>query len=308
MKRLSRYHFQVYFALTIIFAISGSVVADVADYVAAVENDSPTAYWRFEESDTSQWVSNNLGNSTYDGSYKGGASLVSGIAGQSVSLNNSDAYISFDRFSGNVGAAMDGASAITIEAWIKNTDVPSGDNEDNVIFSTYIWSGRPGVVIRMKGQNIQVGGRSCGSEDLQEKTAGYTSTNEWHHIVGILDVGYDKIRIYIDGVKQDVGNESVSFGERRYTRSSTNNTSNIGVMDRGDGLEGCFNGLIDEVAIYRIALDDMDRDGVIDSENRVLAHFNAMPPAPEPTTISLLTAGALTALLKRRRKRVHEIT
>jgi hypothetical protein len=65
-----------------------------------------------------------------------------------------------------------------------------------------------------------------------------------------------------------------------------------------------FDGLIDEVAVYNFALDDLNADGTIDANNRVTAHFNsAFLAVPEPASIALWTLlGGAVGLVGWRRR------
>jgi len=279
----------------LLFLAVSQAMGDVADYVQAVQADNPLAYWRFEEASTSQAADNAEGTPDYDGTYTGGVSLVPGIAGRAASFNNSDAYVDLDY---RIGPALHGYGAITMEAWINVNDggIPAPQVEDNVVFSTFIDASKSGVILQMSGPNIVIGGRSQGVDEFQTGTAAFNSTGHWRHLVGVLEFGEQKIRIYLDGEQKNAGDESVSFGQSRYSYGKPSCGDSIGAApghpNAGDRY---FNGLIDEVAVYGYAL----------SAERIRAHFEAIP---EPGTLMLLCGAAglsiLCGLKREHRRRV----
>lgn len=259
--------------------------AGLADYVAAVQADAPLAYWRFEESAVSQPADNEMGISDYDGAYEGNVSLGTGIGGQATYSDDTTAYVSLTE---NVGGALDGRSTITIEAWIKNASIPTG--EDNVVFNALINGGRSGVILQMDGAAICVGGRTIGSNSFQKKLVGFSSTNTWRHVVGVLDFGDDEIRVYIDGALANPGDTAANFEATSYSLGTPGADPSIGAFRNGDGLSRYFDGAIDEVALYGRELSDAD----------IAEHYDLMPPPmPEPTTALLLGTLGL-GFLKRR--------
>ena len=284
---------RMYVFTALVLTIASPGIAGVVDYAAAVVADKPLAYWRFEETSVSLAADNATGNSSYDGTYQGGVSLVEGIAGQAASFNNVDSYI---KLTSSLGDAFNGKAAITIDAWIFNADVPSGTTEDNLIFNTIIYTAKSGAVMQMEGTNISVGGRSVYIESskkdaFQKQLAPYSSTNDWCHLVGVLDIAGDMIKIYIDG--QLEVNQSVVFEKTSYTTLVPDLHRGLPSIGGATDLSKLFNGLIDEVAVYGREL----------SAAEVLEHYNLMPKPtanPEPATLALLALGGM-ALLKRRR-------
>ncbi|MCE5327993.1 MAG: LamG domain-containing protein [Planctomycetaceae bacterium] len=274
--------------ITIVLAIASPGMASVSDYAAAVVADAPIAYWRFEESSVSQAAINSMGTGC-NGTYTTTVSLVQGVVGQAASFNNVDACVELPK---SLGDGLKDASAITVEAWICNADLPGSGFEENMIFTTFIGQ-KAGAALQMNGANISLGGRSDGTESFKSTLAAYNSIGEWHHIVGVLNFAADTVTVYIDGTV--ARSTSVSFKGSKYAYYDATNvwSPTIGATMTSSGMDRFFNGLIDEVAIYDQAL----------SAEKVLEHYNLMPPpetTPEPATVALFAVAGL-AILRRPR-------
>ena len=76
--------------------------------------------------------------------------------------------------------------------------------------------------------------------------------DEWHHIVGVKDESVDRIRLYVDGAKQDSASHdfTADFG------AST--SLGIGYMAYAGTPDYFFDGSLDEIAIYGRALSDTE--------------------------------------------------
>ena len=83
---------------------------------------------------------------------------------------------------------------------------------------------------------------------------------KWHHVVGVRDAANNQLRIYVDGVLQNTASAVSASG-------FTSSEAGIGIGGRnlpGDAYPSYFNGKIDEVAIYNVAL----------SASTILQHYN----------------------------------
>jgi prepilin-type N-terminal cleavage/methylation domain-containing protein len=204
--------------------------------------------WRFDEgagTGTADTVGANTGILVHSPAWKSGADCVSGGC---LDFDGTNDYIDLNY---EVGADLNGASGITFEAWIKNNDLPAASAR-RWIFGTRINGGTAGYEIGLYDVNkIIVAGRSSTGDIWLNKTAFFTTTDQWRHIVGILDFPNDKIKIYLDGV--ETANETVSFANAIYTRGAPAEEDRIG-NNPGMAADSYFNGLIDEVRVYNSAL------------------------------------------------------
>ena len=76
-----------------------------------------------------------------------------------------------------------------------------------------------------------------------------TPDNNWHHLVGVYNPS-TSVQIYLDGVL--VKEQLVSIPASQY-----NSSNNLQIGARGDST-GFFNGSIDEVGIFNVALTDAE--------------------------------------------------
>jgi hypothetical protein len=95
------------------------------------------------------------------------------------------------------------------------------------------------------------------------------SFNDWHHIVGVLNV--NTIPLYVDGALMDTKSYSGTIG-------GSGLFAEIGGAD-----DGYFKGTIDEVRIYNRALSSEDVQVVMANATSV----------PEPTTLAIFALGIM---------------
>ena len=246
-----------------------------AEYVDTVVADSPVAYWQFEDASAANGSTASDRMETLNGTYQNGMTFAeAGIGGQAAKFNGSSAGIDLGH---NLRGSLDGAGAITVEAWMRNESLPTSSDSRQWIFATRItdsWAGVDfGLVYDVAAAPpnetfLRTAGRSTPppTDGYQSENSPTTSTNQWRHMVGINDYANSQIRMYVDG--QKVLEESVTFNSPTYDPGTTEGQRDQ--IGRGaGGTSGHFHGLLDEVAVYNRALGDTD----------ILEHFNAANPA-----------------------------
>ena len=284
-----------------IIGIAAAVVTAVmttvnvhADYVSVVDADNPVGWWRFEDADTSNdSTAANSGASgvTNDGTFQGGVTTTSsyGNLGNAASLNGSSTYIDLGH---GLRDSLDGASAVTIEAWVNNDLLPGndGNNATHSIFYTFLTGTGTGArlaITETSGAEMNAGGRAAPGESWQSGGASYSDTGSWHHVVAVMNYAGDKVDVYVDG---NLTSTAAAFDSTAYDSGTLESSiDSIGAFDDSSTMERFFDGLVDEVAIYDYDL----------GQTKVLEHFNAA--IPEPTTLALLGAALLPLLVRRRR-------
>jgi ketosteroid isomerase-like protein len=136
-------------------------------------------------------------------------------------------------------------SSFSLEAWIKHVATTFTVNEN--IVGRKDNSNSLSIKLDVTPQ-IKFGVRSKTGESFSVSGPNVYD-NTWHHVVGVKDGNLNQLRLYVDGVLVSAISASFSSGFDSPTAPFT-----IGWKDL-TGDESYFEGSIDEVAIYSIALD-----------------------------------------------------
>jgi hypothetical protein len=233
-------------------------------YRSEVMADEPAAYWRLGEAGGSVLV-DELGVS--HGSYAGGVTLAEPGALEF----NDDPAAAFDGATGYASVPVIDAintlgSAGAIEVWCKCRSFATDMN----LFDCRTLSGAlrayhlaPATINRTPGiVRFTAGGNTSGPyydcTQITVLTDVAVEVDRWVHLVAVYDGPAS--RIYVDGADRTVS----VFGTYGPLPVVTDNPMRIG---RHPTITGnyFFNGCIDEIAIYRHALD----------ADRVMAHYRA---------------------------------
>ncbi len=203
-------------------------------------------WWNFNEGDARDISGyDNHGNIV-------GATHVDGVpgtGGSALSFNGTSNRV--DLGSGTVQKTIHGAPAVTITAWI---------NQSELIEQSKTIIGIP-IHTTLGGSNIYVGnsgyfitgGRSQSGDSFQSlsSTIAVISPGTWYCVTGVLDYRSKRMELFVDGIS--VGNATgISFG-LNYFNAGSNGDSRIGMTPHVSA-ERYFNGLIDDVRIYSRAL------------------------------------------------------
>lgn len=269
-------------------------------YPAAVLSNNPIAYWRLDESDDGL-NDGNPGVIAHD--YVGGHNAaynntILGLPGYNPS-KDPDTAAEFGVFSGSNSYAgeIDASSFATID-FAK----PSGGNAE---FSVEAWVNSTNAN-QIAGAGIVTKGFGSGGEqfdldlsgnafrffvrDAAGNVHGPTSTNiatvgQWFHVVGVWDGANGAAHLYVNGV-DTADTTGVAPGVGLLAATTTNIALpgsalvSIGARTSSQAVNDYnlqFQGTIDEVAIYNLAL----------SSNQVAAHYDA-------GTFVVVTPGVLT--------------
>jgi hypothetical protein len=213
-----------------------------------------------------------------------------GMRGQAFRVDGRSSYVSVPD-----SPSLSALGSFTIEAWVK-MDVGPAPYDAGAIVSKE--GPTPGAsddeyAVWIAGQSHLpadfVGGMVCQSGPAWEWFPLPTNDepplakDSWYFLSAVLDAG-SAIRVYVDG--QLVHNQPTSI----VANWDTPQPVYIGVLFPPPPQEDYwFKGLIDDVRIYNAALsqEDIQRD---------------MMRVPEPTTLALLTMGALALVVYARRK------
>jgi hypothetical protein len=216
-------------------------------YKPTILIDGPVAYWRLGElTGTTAVDVQGVANGGYGGTF------TLGKAGAIASDNDAAIGLPGGSFNGvtvNNAALTLGGSAITLEAWIKTSQLTfqhiiggynSGGSFNGYGFAiTAVTTGKLGY---WPGAGI----------NWIESTSNVADGN-LHHVA--VTVSATQVVLYVDGVANFTNNSD---------HRPTSYVGNRVLGARSDGASG-FNGLLDEVAIYGTAL----------SAARIAAHYQA---------------------------------
>lgn len=192
--------------------------------------------WLFDEGAGN--ASRDLSGKGNDGKLVGNPKWIAGKFGKALEFDGKDDYVEV------LDSDTLDVSAVTLTAWVKSEAKQLLDG--NVIVykkASYIhqyWSStiNPGVF---------VGGQWCGSGWLPQAVMW---DGEWHHVALTYDGSAQKF--YVDGVF--VGENAACKGDIDITDSN---------LTIGTGNTGFYTGVIDEVAVFSVALNEDDFGTII---------------------------------------------
>jgi hypothetical protein len=235
-------------------------------YASLIASHSPSFYWELNEATAVTSAVPTIGsvNGSAVGAASAGAStLVSATADASWRFNGTNSALDLGRH--NLGPVLNGASAITIEAWVQSDSLGA----DDAVFVTYVGDDGTtqfGVALDNTASNtLRLSGRSKLSDTLQSIThtisaGAQTSTL---HVIGVLNYATDSMSMWVNGATAVVSTAK-TFASTAYSYASAGVSQNdhIGAIP---GSSRWWNGKIGHVAVYTTAL----------SASAIVDHYNA---------------------------------
>jgi hypothetical protein len=214
-------------------------------YASVVSADAPVSWWRLAEgSGIAAADAQGANNGTYLGSPTLGATGL-------VPTATGNGAVTFNGRSNSVRVAdsssLDLTSAITLEAWIKPSRIPSSGNYASVVTKPEAYS------LQFNGTRLEFTVMQSGMRRRLQAAAGAVVTGTTYHVVATYD-GTTQ-RLYLNGTQ---------VTSRAQTGAATVTTDALAIAS-WDGYSEWFNGTVDEVAVYRTVLD----------ATRVRAHYDA---------------------------------
>lgn len=178
-----------------------------------------------------------------DGTLVGGASFGSGKVGQAFDLTGPSDLV---RMSQPIQFAQ--GDDFTVNFWVNQAETPP---EQNFMIETR--KGQfYGFTIGTLADNLLLAGGRCDNGNLIPVRGSPTINNgRWHHIATVFDWGADELRLYIDGCLELT---SSLCGCDGFTQSDK---LFVGAVSNQDDFYN-FNGLVDELQVYKRALTDLD--------------------------------------------------
>lgn len=159
-----------------------------------------------------------------------------------LSFDGTDDYVQIQD-----DTSLNPTTAITIEAWI-NADSYGTNIYDNSIFCKHGWGrGNQGYVLRC-GDNgkLSFNIADAGGTWREAQSSSLMSTGKWYHVAGSYDG--DSVNIYLNGILVGTNRVSTTIS------ASSGLTARIGDLAYGGGRR--FDGMIDEVRVWSVAVDE----------------------------------------------------
>jgi RHS repeat-associated protein len=240
--------------------ISGrlGVGANPAGYAAQVAFDTPAAYWRLGDTlgTTALDQSGSAANATYAGGYQLSQSGAIPSPDSAVSLAGSGYMLT-----GNLLSLVPGPS-VTIESWF-NARGPG-------VLITELGSAQINSPLWHDSQIelVDVGGGLAEARvrvwSLSALALGRVPYNSWHHVV----LRYNSVGQVLDGFLDGILSTTTVTGARSVPAALYYGIGATDSTNMGSG--AYFNGLVNEVAVYPLAL----------ANARIVAHYQAGKSAP----------------------------
>jgi hypothetical protein len=241
-----------------------TIIIDSTDTVA---EDSLIGYWKFDTGE---------GDSCYDessfsnnGALKGSPSWVDGVSGKALEFNGSSPYVAFEN-----AEIFDITEQVTITAWIKQFD--AGNSQHN----PWITKGDHTFALKHhEGNNYEFFVYSNDSWQVVRTPVLASHNNSWHHFAGTFDGNV--LTIYLDGEKKS----STSFsGEINFRPDD-----NLNFARNSEATDRFFKGVLDEVKIFNVALDEQqikevygEYTSISEPESKISLKFELSDNYPNP--------------------------
>jgi len=218
--------------LTICFLFILTMLVQAPQNVSAVLSDGLIGYWPLDEG-TGATAADMSGHGN-GGVLVNGPTWVTGKIGSALNFNGTNQYVTMDAVANDFSTT----TAVTIAAWIKNTETGEGDWFSN--------NGTNGQYLLCQYGNVQrfyEGG-------WQPATTPITNNGLWHYVVAVRDSSM-YVTIYVDGVNVGGNYTSTVYLDSADRWSLAQEWDDTTPSD-------FYTGIIDEVAIWDRALSSAE--------------------------------------------------
>jgi len=205
---------------------------------AQILPETVVGMWLFNEGDIKGNVAKDYSQNELVGNIKGAPKLASGKFAKALELNGSNEYVDFEE-----EESLNITDAITVVGWMNTTTIARW----NVVASKEIWNSNAGWVLYISTDTRPAFAVSSAGETAKGATA--VATDTWYHIAGVADSS-GSVKVYLNGEQDGTGSSKL-----------TNADTNLRIGARrpnggGDGIVDPFPGILDEVAIFNVALTE----------------------------------------------------
>lgn len=207
---------------------------------------------------------------------------ASGVSGGAIVLDGESYY----RWGSGIAATL--AGSFTAAVWIKTTQSYGEDSEPGYYGVGIVYADQPGqttdtVPIALNGSKAGFM-TSNGTQDTTIHSTSSINTGAFVHVAVTYDIGTGVKRLFVNGVLQ--ATETVT--------PTALNARNLLFLGANDFDGRYFSGVLDDFQFYSQAL-------TADQVSFVYNHPGQLA-VPEPSTLALLTLGAVFLFILRRRR------
>jgi len=283
-----------------------SSVANASTYSSTVLADNPIHYWRLGESSNSDPAADEIATQNAPGTYTGGVSVGAGSlivtdpGNTAAAFDGTDDWVDIPNRN-NINDA--GAPWVnkSIELWFSSPDVDPTAGDDPIEM-LYEQGGTTRGLNLYVDDGLLYGGAWNASDDDGNTTTPWgnffistpIADDTTYHAVLVMagdNSGMNgRLTLYVNGAQvaemaSGVGQLFGHTGDIGLGAIADNTKTHTGNLGPGDpNQSNYFSGVIDELALYNIALDD------VSGENRVDDHFIAgTVPEPDAFLVALMT-------------------
>lgn len=164
--------------------------------------------------------------------------------------------------------AIDGASSLSVSAWINTNTLTGGDaNLRYIVGKESTTSSTTSFILRLNTATDQIE-FYLGGSGYTGITSNAISTNTWYHVTGTWDG--TTMKLYLNG-------KEVASTAKSGSTGSTSEEVKIGSVDLGSGHVRFWSGQIDEVQIFNYGLTNRQ---VLTEMNDGALHFSPLTGTP----------------------------
>jgi Concanavalin A-like lectin/glucanases superfamily/Polysaccharide lyase len=220
-----------------------------AKEVESSELNEVIGHWRFDD-DGDKVADDSSGNNNRS-MLLNGPTWTDGHTGRALSFDGTDDYVRSYQ-----DKIWDTGSEVSVSCWFKTSENQSSKSlvthdESSYKYMLYMSSASASLSFCVRTESGVSGATDSGD------TVGHFADGEWHHMVGVYDryAGDGKrLKLYVDG--------TLEAWDTGYNEDIDTNIESIWIGRWAGG--NYFDGVIDDVAIYRFALTGTDVEDIYD--------------------------------------------
>lgn len=245
----------------------------ITDSTETIAEDSLIGYWKFDVGEGDTCIDESIFSN--NGALMGSPSWVNGISSTALEFDGSSSYVAFKN-----SEIFDVTKQITIAAWVKQFDAGNGQHNPWITKGDHVFA-----LKHHESNNYEFFVYSNDGWQVVRTPVLAGHNNSWHHFAGTFDGSV--LNFYLDGVKKSSTNFSGEINFR------PNDNLNFG--RNSENTDRFFNGVIDEVKIFNIALDEQQVQDIYNENATSISEreteiplkvelFNNYPNPFNPTT------------------------